>query len=78
MRWAPQRTLWDKSVLPLLLSDAEMARASVHELQWGPNIPGVLQPGHDFEIIASDASGYAGGAWWRHERSHYTAIHHNN
>lgn len=67
----PVATLWDASALPLLPADASMWE-ELHEVRPSrvPR-PGMLQPLVDFEVITSDASGYGGGVWWRHERAHY-------
>lgn len=80
-----QRFLWDdaapstlrsKSVLPLLSSDAEMATAR-YELHGGPNVPGVIQPGHYFkvscptrQVTRAERGGETKGLT--------TGLHHNN
>lgn len=53
----PSSTLWDKLVLPLY---AEFLQP-LHEVRHEPGVWGVLQPFHDFEVITSDVSGFAGG-----------------
>jgi hypothetical protein len=67
-------TLWDKSVLLLLLDDAELllgVQQPLHENRHEPEVPGVVQPFHDFKVTTSDASRFAGGAWWRNARIQY-------
>lgn len=67
----PVSTLWDAAALPLLPTDALMWE-ELHEVRPSrvPR-PGKLSPLTDFEVITSDASGYGGGVWWRHQRLHY-------
>lgn len=67
----PISTLWAAQVLPLLPDDASMWE-ELHEVRESrvPR-PGMFQPLIDFEVLTSDASGYGGGVWWRHQRIHY-------
>jgi hypothetical protein len=47
--------LWTKSVLPSLPPDEDLALPSANSA---------------FECLTTDASGWAGGAWWREHRAH--------